>query len=77
MAMYLAPRRVLSPVEWDHITMVSRSHIEACEHLGFVVVQVSGISQLVRDMGKERRRSSLTTRGRRWTRGWHCVVISK
>ena len=72
--MYLTPRRVLDPVEWDHITMVGKSHIEACKHLGFVVVQISGVSQLTRDMGKKRRRSTLTTGGRRQTRGWHCVV---
>ena len=71
----LGPRGLLNPVEWDHVTVVGLGHIEACKHLGFVAVQVGGVSQLARDMGKERRRLCSTMRGRRRvTRGWHCVV---
>ena len=76
-ATYLVPRRVLDSVEWDHIMVVSESHIEACKHLSLVIVQVGGISQLMRDMGEKRRRSSLTMRGRRLMRGQHCVVIGE
>ena len=77
MAMYLIPSWVLDPVKRDHITVVGDGHIEARKHLSLVAVQVGGVSQLARDTSKKGRRSSgLTTRGRRLTRGWHCVVIS-
>ena len=73
-ATHLIPRRVLDPVEWDHIMVVGLGHIKARKHLGLVVVQIGGVSQLTRDMGEERRRSCGTTRGRRkLTRGRHCV----
>ena len=74
MATYFIQRGVLNPVEWDHITVVSSSHIEVCKHLSLVVVQIGGVSQLTRDTGKERRRSYSTTRGRRLMGGRHCVV---
>ena len=75
MTTYLSPSRVLDPVKWDHVTVVTLGHIEACKHLGCVAVQISGVPQLVRDAGKERRESCGTTsRRRRVTRGWHRVV---
>ena len=75
-ATYLVPRRVLDPVEWDHITVVSSSHIEACKDLGLVAIQVGGVPQLTRDVGKKGGRTSLTTRRRVLARGRHCVRIS-
>ena len=75
MATYLIPSWVLDLVEGNHITVVGKSHIEACKYLSFIAVQIGGVSQLMRDMGKKRRRlSSLMMRGRRLMRGWHCVV---
>ena len=38
MATYLVSRRVLSPVEWDHVMVVGESHIETSEYLGLIVV---------------------------------------
>ena len=78
MATYLVPRRVLNPVEWDHITMVSESHIKTGKHLSLIIVQVGGVSQLTRDVGKKGRGSSLMMRGgRTLVGGWHCVRISE
>ena len=76
-ATYLVPRRVLDPVERDHIMVVKLSHVEACKDLGLVLVQVGGISQLARDMGEKGRDASLTMRRGRTTRGQHCVVINE
>ena len=51
----LGSRRVLDPVEWDHVMVVGFGHIKACKHLGLIAVQVGGVSQLTRDTGEERR----------------------
>ena len=76
--MYLIPRRVLNPVEWDHVAVVGKRHVEVCKHLGFIPIKVGGVSQLTRDTSEERRRPSLMTRGGRALVGRrHCVVISK
>ena len=53
----LGSRRVLDPVEWDHVTVVGLGHIETCKDLSLVGVQVGRVSQLTRNTGKERRRS--------------------
>ena len=75
--MYLVPRRVLGPVEWDHVTVVGKSHVEMSKDFRLVLVQVGGVSQLTRDMGEKRRRLCSTMRGRALARGWHCVVMSE
>ena len=75
-AAHLVPRRVLDPVEWDHIAVVGLGHIKVCKHLGLVGVQIGSVSQLTRDTGEKRRGSCNTRRGRVLARGRHCVVIS-
>ena len=54
--------------------VVGERHIEMSKNLGLVVVQVGSVPQLMRDTGKKRRSSSLTTRRRALVGGQHCVV---
>ena len=75
--MYLIPGRVFDPVEWDHIMVVDKGHIETSKYLGLIDIEIGGVSQLMGDMGKERRRLSLMTRRRALAGGRHRVVISK
>ena len=78
MVAHLIPRRVLDPVEWDHVVVVGLGHVKACKDLGFILIQIGGVSQLMRDTGEERSRScSMMRGGRALARRQHCVVISR